>query len=75
MAGDLESVPGLRPKHLAILTDTLGLVTPVDLYRADRRDIHKAMRRLKPRPTLEEISTWQDDARDLASGSAESGCR
>jgi len=68
MAGDLASITGLKPKHLATLTDTLGLVSPVDLYRADRRDIHKAMRRLKPRPTLEEISTWQDEARDLSSG-------
>ncbi|MDP9224231.1 MAG: hypothetical protein M3P18_10310 [Actinomycetota bacterium] len=66
MAGDLSSIPGLKAKHLAVLTGPMQLTDAAALAGADRRDVYKAMHRLRPRPTLEQISTWQDHARDLA---------
>ncbi|MEP6527922.1 MAG: hypothetical protein ABJA86_12245 [Nocardioidaceae bacterium] len=66
MAGDLSSIPGLQAKHLTVLTGPLQFTDAKDLASADRRVVHNAMRRLRPRPTLEQISTWQDHARDLA---------
>ncbi len=33
--------------------------------RADRRVVHSSMSRVRPRPTLEDVSRWQDRARDL----------
>jgi hypothetical protein len=63
---DLADIPGLRPKHLAVLADQCQITTPGALARADRRIIHAAMRRLRPRPGLEEIAAWQDHARDLS---------
>jgi hypothetical protein len=69
MIADLSSIDGLNAKRLAVLTDTLSIRTPGDLARADRRAIHAAMRAQGLRPTLEEISIWQDDARDMATAS------
>jgi len=66
MIADLSSIDGLKEKHLAVLTDTLNIRTPSELVRADRREIHAAMWQRRLRPTLEKISTWQDDARDMA---------
>lgn len=62
MPDDLSSIEGLADKHRRVLarqhvTDLRGLV------QADRRVIHRAMANLRPRPTLELISHWQDDAR------------
>jgi hypothetical protein len=59
---DLSSIQGLEDKHLRSLarqhvTDFRGLV------HADRRVIYRAMTNMRPRPTLEQISRWQDDAR------------
>jgi hypothetical protein len=59
---DLSSIEGLADKHRRALarqhvTDLRGLV------QADRRVIYRAMANLRPRPTLEQISRWQDDAR------------
>jgi hypothetical protein len=59
---DLSSIEGLADKHLRALarqqvTDLRGLV------QADRRVIYRAMANLRPRPTLEQISRWQDEAR------------
>ncbi len=66
MIADLSSIEGLNARRLAVLTDTLSIRTPGELFRADRRAIHTAMRAQGLRPTLEEISIWQDDARDMA---------
>ena len=71
MASDLSSIPGLLPKHEAVLTGPLLIKTPLDLARADRRVVYAAMRRLRPAPTLETISGWQDHARDLAEARAD----
>ena len=66
MASDLSSIPGLQPKHEAVLAGPLRISTALELARADRRVMHAAMRRLRPAPTLEDIAGWQDHARDLA---------
>jgi len=59
---DLSSIEGLADKHLRALarqhvTDLRGLV------QADPEAIYRAMASLRPRPTREQISRWQDDAR------------
>ena len=64
MPDDLSSIEGLADKHRRVLarhhvTDLRGLV------QADRRVIHRAMANLRPRPTLELISHWQDEARSM----------
>jgi hypothetical protein len=41
------------------VTDLRGLAD------ADRQAIYRAMANLRPRPTLEQISRWQDDARNM----------
>jgi hypothetical protein len=61
---DLSSIPGLEDKHLRALarqnvTDLAGLAD------ADQQAIYRAMANLRPRPTLEQISRWQDDARNM----------
>jgi hypothetical protein len=63
---DLSSIPGLEDKHLRALarqnvTDLRGLV------HADQRVIYRAMANLRPRPTLEQVSRWQDEARNMLS--------
>jgi hypothetical protein len=66
MSADLSSIDGLNAKRLAVLAETLSIRTPGEMVRADRRSMFAAMRRRGLRPTLEEISRWQDDARDMA---------
>jgi hypothetical protein len=61
---ELSSIEGLADKHLRVLarhyvTDLRGLV------QADRRVIYRALVNLRPRPTLELISRWQDEARSM----------
>jgi len=63
---DLSDIPGLKPKHVAVLAGPLHITTARELAQADRRVVQAAMRRLRPVPTLEEIAVWQDHARDLA---------
>ncbi|HEY6310296.1 MAG TPA: hypothetical protein VIY52_05745 [Streptosporangiaceae bacterium] len=59
---DLRSITGLEDKHLRALarqhvTDLEGLI------QANPDVLYRAMASLRPRPTLEQISRWQDDAR------------
>jgi hypothetical protein len=59
---DLSSIEGLADKHLRALarqnvTDLRGLA------QTDRGVIYRAMVNLRPRPTFEQISRWQDGAR------------
>lgn len=61
---DLSSIPGLEGKHLRALarqqiTDVRGLAD------ADRRAIYRAMANIRPRPSLDRISRWQDDAKSV----------
>jgi len=67
---DLGSIPELQAKHHRILTEQLKITTFRALAYADRRDIHQAMRNLRPRPTLEQIAVWQDHARSGLSEAA-----
>lgn len=59
---DLNSIPGLEDKHLRALaraevTDLRGLAG------ADQREIYRATGNIRPRPSLERISQWQEEAR------------
>ena len=70
MPDDLSSIEGLADKHRRVLarhhvTDLRGLV------QADPHVIHRAMANLRPRPTLELISRWQDDARGKLDATAD----
>jgi hypothetical protein len=67
VADDLSSVPDVQDKHRRVLAEELKITTFRALARADRRDIHRAMRNLRPRPTLEQIARWQDHARSKLS--------
>ena len=67
---DLSSIPELRTRHRRVLAEQLKITTFRALAYADRRDIHRAMRNLRPRPTLEHIAVWQDHARSSLSEAA-----
>ena len=59
---DLSSIPGLEDKHLRALARQQ--VTDLrSLADADQREIYKAMANIRPRPSLERISRWQEEAR------------
>jgi hypothetical protein len=60
---DLSSIPDLQDRHRRVLARELKVTTFRALVHADRRDIHRKMRNLRPRPTLEQIARWQDHAR------------
>ena len=61
-ADDLSSIPGLEDRHRRVLAGR-QITTFRALAHSDRRVIHKAMASIRPRPTLELIARWQDDAR------------
>ena len=69
MPDDLSSIEGLADKHLRVLTRQ-GVADLRGLAQADQRAIYQAMANLLPRPTLEQIARWQDEARSRL---AESG--
>ena len=62
MPDELSSIEGLADKHVRALArqEVTDLRT---LVQADQRAIYRAMANLRPRPTLEQISRWQDEAR------------
>lgn len=64
---DLRSIAGLEDKHVQVLARQLLVTTFRALVFADRRDIYRAMNRIRPRPTLEQIARWQDQARSKLS--------
>ena len=66
-ADELSSIPDIQDKHRRVLARELKITTFRALARADRRDIHRAMRNLRPRATLEQIARWQDHARSRLS--------
>jgi len=70
VADELISVPDIQDKHRRVLARELKITTFRALARADRRDIQRAMRNLRPRPTLEQIARWQDHARSSLSEAA-----
>jgi hypothetical protein len=71
VADELSSIPDIQDKHRRVLAGELKITTFRALARADRRDIHRAMRNLRPRPTLEQIARWQDHARSRLSEAAD----
>lgn len=71
VADELSSIPDIQDKHRRVLAAELKITTFRALARADRRDIHRAMRNLRPRPTLEQIARWQDHARSSLSDAAD----
>ena len=71
VADELSSIPDIQDKHRRVLAGELKITTFRALARADRRDIHRAMRHLRPRPTLEQIARWQDHARSRLSEAAD----
>lgn len=60
---DLSAIAGLEDKHLRVLAIRLQITTFRALVFADRRAIFRAMNHIRPRPTLEQIARWQDQAR------------
>ena len=59
---ELNSIPGLADKHQRALARRQ--VTDLrSLADADPQAIYRAMGSIRPRPTLQEISRWQDEAR------------
>lgn len=71
VADELSSIPDIQDKHRRVLAGELKITTFRALARADRRDIHRVMRNLRPRPTLEQIARWQDRARSRLSEAAD----
>lgn len=64
-ADDLATLGSLRGKHRKVLAEELEITTCRALVWAEREPILAAMRRRKvtPRPTLEDVAVWQDEAR------------
>lgn len=64
-ADDLATLGSLLEKHRKVLAEELDVTTCRALVMAERRPILAAMRRrrITPRPTLEDIAVWQDEAR------------
>jgi hypothetical protein len=59
---DLSSITGLEDKHLRALA-RLQVTDLRSFADADERDIYKTMANFRPRPSLERISRWQEEAR------------
>jgi len=59
---DLSSIEGLADKHVRALARQ-GVTDLRGLAQADQHAVYRAMANLRPRPTLEQISRWQDEAR------------
>jgi hypothetical protein len=59
---ELSSIEGLADKHVRALTRQ-GVTDLRGLARADQHAVYRAMANLRPRPALEQISRWQDEAR------------
>jgi hypothetical protein len=72
---DLTSIPDLQDKHRRVLAEQLEITTVQALAEAEPREIHQAMRNLRPRPTFDQIAWWQDQARnrmrEAATGSSD----
>jgi len=63
---DLTSIPGLLDRHRRALESRMQITTYDALVQANPRTILAAMSRIRlPRPTLEEIRGWQNEARRL----------
>jgi hypothetical protein len=66
-ADDLSSITGLEDKHRKAL-ERRQITTLRGLADADRHVIYRAMGSIRPRPTLDQIARWQDEARSSLGG-------
>jgi hypothetical protein len=60
---DLTSIPGLRDRHRRFLDARLQITTFDALAEADPKAISSAMSRIRPRPKLDDVRGWQEEAR------------
>jgi hypothetical protein len=63
MADDLTALSGLEERHRRALSLRLGITTYDALARVDAQEVFNALSRNRPRPALDEILTWQRQAR------------
>ncbi len=69
---DLNSIPGLADKHIRVLARQQ--ITDVRTFAAaDQHAVYQAMAKLRPRPSLEQVSQWQAAASGLAAAPPEAG--
>jgi len=66
---DLSSISGLDDRRRDVLGQKLGVSTCYELIMADRQRIVDAFGRRTIRPTLDEVSAWQDEARRIRAAS------
>jgi hypothetical protein len=60
---ELSGISGLDARRRAVLAEKLKITTCYELIMADRQRIVDAFGRRSNRPTLEDVSAWQDEAR------------
>ena len=63
MPDDLSSIEGVAAPEAANNSET-GVTDLRSLVQADPEAMYRAMANLRPRPAREQISRWQDEARD-----------
>jgi hypothetical protein len=66
---NLSSISGLDDRRRDVLAQKLGVSTCYELIMADRQRIVDAFGRRTIRPTLDEVSAWQDEARRIRAAS------
>jgi hypothetical protein len=66
---DLSGISGLDDRQCAVLAQKLGITSCYELIMADRQRIADAFGRRAIRPTLEDVSAWQDEARRIRAAS------
>ena len=71
-ADDLSSISGMEEKHRKAL-GRRDITTLGGLADADPQVIYRAMGSLKPRPDLDQIARWQDEARARLGGVRDTG--
>lgn len=62
---DLTTIQGLGTRHRQVLIEKLQVTNYEELASADPEAIFEAMVRIRPRPTLQRIRLWKEQARRL----------
>lgn len=62
---DLTAIQGLGTRHRRVLAEKLRVTTYQELASADPEAIFEAMARIRPRPTLQRIRLWKEQAKRL----------
>jgi hypothetical protein len=68
-ADDLSGISGLDDRRRDVLAQKLEISTCYELIMADRQRIVDAFGRRTIKPTIEEVSEWQDEARRVRAAS------